>query len=102
MFLVWSTGGEGKPPQLCLNPEVGRDRYHWGGGGGGVPEQAPLAAPVTSEGTTEEGIATEQNLFLLSIPWELTHPATATVKCPGHFINLPKAHYHFPEPCNLG
>ena len=63
-----------------------------------VPEQEPLAAPVTSE----EGIAIEHYLLLLSLPWELTHPttATATAKCSGHIINLPKAHYHFPEPCN--
>ena len=36
-----------------------------------VHEQAPLVAPVTSEGTTEEGIATKQYLFLLLLPWEL-------------------------------
>ena len=31
----------------------------------GVHEQVPLAAPVTSEGTTEEGIGTEHHLLLL-------------------------------------
>ena len=62
----------------------------------GVPEQAPLVAPITSE----EGIAIEHYLLLFSLPWELTHPAAATAKCSGHIVNLPKAHYHFPEPCN--
>ena len=50
-------------------------------------------ASVTLEGTTEEGIATEHHLLLLSLPWELTHPATA--KCSEHFLGLPEAHYHF-------
>ena len=34
----------------------------------GVPKQAPLAAPVTSEGTTEKDIVTEHHLLLLSLP----------------------------------
>ena len=50
----------------------------------GVPEQAPLVVPVTSE----EGIAIKHYLLLLSLPWELTHPAAATVKCCGHLVNL--------------
>ena len=62
----------------------------------GAPEQAPLAVPVTSE----EGIVIKHYLLLLSLPWELTHPAAATAKCSGHLVNLPKAHYHFPGPCN--
>ena len=37
-----------------------------------VPEQAPLAAPVTSEGTTEESIATEHQLLLLPLLWKHT------------------------------
>ena len=45
----------------------------------GFPEQAPLVAPVTSK----EGTAIEHNLLLLSLPWELTHPAAATAKCSG-------------------
>ena len=53
-----------------------------------VPEQAPLASSITSE----EGIAIEHYLLLLSLPWELTHPAAAIPKCSGHLINLPKAH----------
>ena len=65
-----------------------------------VPEGAPLVASVSSEGTTEEDIVTEYHLLMHSLPWELTHPAAATATCPGHFINLPKADYHFPGPCN--
>ena len=61
-----------------------------------------MAPPVTSEGTTVEGIVTEHLLLLLLPPWELTHPATATAtaKCSGHGLNLPEAHHHFPGPCN--
>ena len=66
----------------------------------GVHEQAPLAAPVTSEDTTEEGFVTKHHLLLLSLPWELTHPATVTAKCSGHHLNLPEAFYHFLWPCN--
>ena len=43
-------------------------------------EQAPLVAPITSEGTTEEGILIEQHLLLLLLPWEYTGPAAATSK----------------------
>ena len=57
-------------------------------------------APITSEGTTEEGIVTKQHLLLLLLPWELTDPAIATAKFSGHLLNLPKAPYHFPVPCN--
>ena len=56
--------------------------------------------PSHLKDTTEEGTVTKHHLLLLSLPWELTHPATATVKCSGHLVNLPKAHYHFPGPCN--
>ena len=62
----------------------------------GVPEQAQLVAPITSE----EDSAMEYYLFLLSLSWELTHPAAATTKCPGHLVNLLKAHYHSPGPYN--
>ena len=62
----------------------------------GVPEQAPLAAPIISE----EGTAIEHYLLLLSLPWELTHPAPAIAKCSGKLVNLYKAYYHFPGPCN--
>ena len=62
----------------------------------GVPEQAALVAPITSE----EGTAIENYLLLLSFPWEIIHPAAATTKCYGHLLNLPKAHYHFPGCCN--
>ena len=64
----------------------------------GVREQAPLVAPIISEGTTEEGTATEHHLLLLSLPWELTHPINATAKCSRQNLNLPEAHYHFPGP----
>ena len=47
----------------------------------GVPEQAPLAAPITSE----KGTAIEHYLLLLLLPWELTHPAAATAKCSGQY-----------------
>ena len=60
----------------------------------GVPEQAPPVVPITSE----EGIAIEHYLLLLSFPWELTHPAAAIAKYSGHLVGLPGAHYHFPGP----
>ena len=62
----------------------------------GVHEQAPLAAPVTSE----EGTAIEYYLLVLLLPWELTHPAAAAVKCSEHLVNLCKSHYNFPGLCN--
>ena len=62
----------------------------------GVPEQAPLVAPITSE----KGTAIEYYLFFLLLLWELTHPTAATAKCSGNLVNLPKAHYHFPGPCS--
>ena len=46
----------------------------------GVHEQAPLAAPVTSQGIAEEGISTEHHLLSPSLSCELTHPATATAR----------------------
>ena len=45
-----------------------------------VHEQAPLSAPITSEGTIEMDIVTKHHLYLLSLPWEFTHPAIATAK----------------------
>ena len=62
----------------------------------GIPEQAPPVVPITSE----EGIAIKHKLLLLSLPWELMHPAVATAKCSGHLEDLPRAYYHFPGPCN--
>ena len=50
-----------------------------------IPEQEPLAAPTTSEDTSEEDIVMECHLFLLSLPWEHTGPTAATAKCSGHF-----------------
>ena len=46
----------------------------------GIPEQTALAAPITSEGNTEEGIVTEHHLLLLSLSWEHTYPATTTAR----------------------
>ena len=37
----------------------------------GVHEQAPPAYPITSEGTTEESIATKHYLLFPSLPWEI-------------------------------
>ena len=65
-------GVGGKPLQLSLTPLPL-----------GIPEQKSLAAPTTSEGTTEKDIATEHNLLLLSLVWEHTHSAAATAKCSG-------------------
>ena len=61
-----------------------------------VPEEASPAVPITSE----EGIAIKHKLLLLSLPWELTHPAVATTKCSGHLEDLPRAYHHFPKPLN--
>ena len=58
----------------------------------GIRDQAPLAVPISSEGNTEENVVIEHYLLLLSLSWELTHPAAATAKCSGHLLNLPKAH----------
>ena len=60
----------------------------------GVHEQAPLEAPVTSEGTTDEGIMTEHHLLLVLHPWEHTGPAAATAECSGQCPQL--GHCHFP------
>ena len=45
----------------------------------GVCEQAPPAAPATTEVSKKEGTATECNTLLLPLPWEHTCPATS--KC---------------------
>ena len=49
----------------------------------GIPEQESLAAPTTSEGTTEKDIVMEHHLLLLLLPWEHTCLAAATAKCSG-------------------
>ena len=74
---AWFTDGRGKPSQLSLAPEVGVACYLWGS--------------VNRHHSAEEGTVTEQYPLLLSLPWELTHPATATAKCSGNHLNLPKA-----------
>ena len=66
----------------------------------GVCEQAPLAAPATSEVSTQEGTATEHDQLMLSLPWEDTQLLAATAKCSGHFLPLPEDQSHFPGHCN--
>ena len=61
-----------------------------------VPEQAQLAALITSEGTTEEDIVTKHQLFL---PREDTCPAAATATataehCHCHCRALPLLRNH--------
>ena len=56
-----SRGGHGPPPR-------------------GIPEGEPLAAPTTSEGTTEKDITMEHHLLLLSLPWKQTRLGAATAK----------------------
>ena len=71
MLLPWSIGGGGKPP-VTSDSRGGRDLPPLG-----VTEPAPLAAPITSEGTTEEDTVMEHHPLLLSFPSEHTHPAAA-------------------------
>ena len=66
----------------------------------GVCEQAPLAASVTSEVSKEEGTATNHQWLLLSLPWELTCPASATAKHSGRHLHLSDP-CHFPGPCHF-
>ena len=65
----------------------------------GVCEQAPPAAPVTSEVGKKEGTETEHHPLMLSHPWKHTHPAAATAKCSRQCPPV-LDHYHFPGPCN--
>ena len=64
----------------------------------GVHEGAPLVAPVTSEGTAAEGIATKNHLLMLLHLWEHTSPADATPRALGSAHTLD--HCHFPGLCN--
>ena len=48
-----------------------------------ISEQKSLAAPITSESITEKDTLTEHHLMLLSLPWEHTCPAAATIKHSG-------------------
>ena len=52
-----------------------------------IPEQKSLAAPATSEGTTEKDITKEHHLLLLFLPWEHTCPSAATAKHSGQCPN---------------
>ena len=91
VLFVWSTCCRGQTTAVITNSRGGQGPLLLG-----VPEEAPLPSPITSE----EGIEIKHYLLLLSLSWKLTHPATATSKCSVHLINVPKAHYHFPGPCN--
>ena len=62
VLLAWSAGGRDKPPQLSDSRGGHGPSPLW------IPEQEPLAAPTTSEGTTKEDIVTEHHLLLLSLP----------------------------------
>ena len=64
----------------------------------GVCEQAPPTDPVTSEVSTEEGIAIEHYAVLLSLPFEATCPDTTTAKSSRCCLHLPEGHCHFPGP----
>ena len=82
----------GEPEERALKPSTSDS-----GGGCGLPplevhEQAQLAVRITSEGPTEEDIVTKHHLLLLLLPWEFTHPTSATAKCSEHCLNLPEAH----------
>ena len=66
---VWSTGNGGKPERDGHGPQPL-----------GIHEQAPLAAPVTSEIGAEKAIATKHQPLLLSLPWEHTCSAITTAK----------------------
>ena len=92
LLLVWSIGAGSKLLQcIARHLQESVNRQHlW--------PQSPQRAP--REGHPEKGTVTENHLVLLSLPWELTHPAAAPAKCPGHLVNLPNAYYYFPGPCN--
>ena len=73
--LASSVGSGGKPAQPDSRSGCGPSPL-------GVHEQAPPAAPVTSEVSTEEGTATKHHPLLLSLPWEhtgLTVPLSNTL-----------------------
>ena len=89
---MWSVGGGGKPLQL----------YDSRGGYGllslGIPEQEPLAAPITSEDTKEVGMVTEYHLLLLLLPWEHT---TQLLSMPNALGSVQKLdHCHLPGTYN--
>ena len=87
VLLTWSKGGRRQRTRVISDSRGGHGPPPLG-----LHEVAPLVDLINSEGTTEEGIATKQHLLLLSFPWELRHPATATAKCYGHHLSLPESH----------
>ena len=86
-------GWWGQTATAILDSKCGHDPPVLGAG-----KQAPPVAPVTSEVSREEGIATEHHLLFLSLPWEHTHThsAAASAKCAEHCIQLVDSHCHFP------
>ena len=62
VLLAWSTGGGGKSLPVISDSRSGRGPLPLG-----VPEQALVVAPVTSEANTQEGTVTEHHLLLLSL-----------------------------------
>ena len=64
----------------------------------GVCVQAPLVAPVTSEGTKEEGIVTEHHLLLAYSPGNTPTLLLPLINTLGSTYTLD--HCHFPGPYN--
>lgn len=77
MLLAWSAGGRGQTTTV-----ISDSRGRRGPPLPGIPEQEPLSAPTTSEGTIED-IVMEHHLLLLLLLWEHTCPAAATAKHSG-------------------
>ena len=73
-----STGSGDKPQQSSQKLERGR-AWH----------ATTRVAPVTSEVSKKEGIATEHHPLLLSVPWEHTRPADATAKGSRCCLHMP-------------
>ena len=78
MLLAWSTGGEWQTTAIIYDSREGHEPAPIG-----VHEQTLFTAPITSDSTTEEGLATKHHMLLLSLLWELTHSAAATANVLG-------------------
>ena len=91
---AWSAGGEDKPPVI----------FDSRGGHGlpslGVCEQAPLAAPTTSESTQRKALGLNTTHCCSHSPGNSFTLPLPLAKCSGSHLNLPEAHYHFPGLCN--